>query len=157
MAREGRRRGRDNYGKMPLLVRSRESINPALRTVEVVSAPLLLVEDEPLLQRIVRHYLEDMGCRVVTASSCTEATQILDTSSALAGLITDIRLGTGQTGWDVARDARKLFPNLPIIYITADSAHQWPNQGLPKSHLLTKPFIPDKLRDIVTQWVTHAV
>jgi FixJ family two-component response regulator len=62
-----------------------------------------------------------------------------------SGLVTDIRLGTGPDGWDVARTARERNPELPIVYMTGDSAIAWPSHGVPKSILLQKPIAAAQL------------
>lgn len=58
----------------------------------------------------------------------------------LAGLVTDIRLGVGPSGWDLARQARRSRPDLPIIYMTGDSGADWPAEGVPRSLVVQKPF-----------------
>ncbi|MDP8919398.1 MAG: response regulator, partial [Pseudomonadota bacterium] len=58
-----------------------------------------------------------------------------------SGVVTDIRLGAGPTGWDVARRARELAPGIPVIYVSGDSAHEWDSRGLPNSVMITKPFV----------------
>ena len=40
-------------------------------------------------------------------------------------LITDIRM-PGPDGWSLARHARALRPDMPVIYTTGDSAVDWP-------------------------------
>jgi DNA-binding NtrC family response regulator len=59
-----------------------------------------------------------------------------------AGLVTDVRLGSGPDGWDVARHARHKKPDMPVVYMTGDSAANWAAEGVPKSLLLMKPFAP---------------
>jgi DNA-binding response OmpR family regulator len=56
------------------------------------------------------------------------------------GLVTDVDLGAGPKGWDVAHRARELNPTLPVIYVTGNSAHEWRAQGVPDSVLVQKPF-----------------
>jgi hypothetical protein len=38
-------------------------------------------------------------------------------------MITNISLGVGADGWDVARRARELTPELPVVYMSGASAH----------------------------------
>ena len=64
----------------------------------------------------------------------------IDDAPQLQGLITDIRLGVGPNGWQVARHARRKFANLPIVYVTGDSAADWTVEGVPGSVLLQKPY-----------------
>jgi DNA-binding response OmpR family regulator len=46
----------------------------------------------------------------------------------------------GPEGWQIARLARQLTANIPIIYITGDSAHEHTVQGVPGSVVVQKPF-----------------
>jgi CheY-like chemotaxis protein len=105
---------------------------------------VLLVDDEPLIQDLLRSALEDGGFSVVLAGTDEEALAALEARAArdFAGVITDVNLRSQRTGWDVARRARQLCPTLPILYVTGDSEHDWPAQGVPSSMVIPKPFAP---------------
>jgi DNA-binding response OmpR family regulator len=66
-------------------------------------------------------------------------------------LVTDINLKGRMTGWDVARKARELHPEFPIVYMTGGAAEDWGSQGVPNSILLVKPFAPAQLVTAVSQ------
>jgi DNA-binding response OmpR family regulator len=105
------------------------------------SYSVLLVEDEVLIVELARDMLEQAGYRVDVAVSGFEAVErIAQRGSHVAALVTDIRLGDGPDGWDIARVARLARPDLPVIYMTADSAGEWPTRGVPGSVVLQKPF-----------------
>lgn len=53
-------------------------------------------------------------------------------------LLTDIHLKGDLTGWDVAKRARELNPEMPVIYMTGAAANEWPSHGVPNSVLLNK-------------------
>ena len=68
---------------------------------------LLLVEDAPLVLLVAQEALESGGYAVAVAANAAEAISALDERSAqFAGLVTDVRLGDGADGWEVARHAR---------------------------------------------------
>jgi len=103
---------------------------------------VLLVEDEVLILEIVQDALEQAGFRVHAAPSSFAALELMSEGVAgLAGLVTDIRLGEGPDGWDLARHARRDRPDLPVVYMTGDSAADWPVQGVPRSKIVQKPFV----------------
>jgi DNA-binding response OmpR family regulator len=105
------------------------------------SIALLLVEDDALILHLLEEELTDAGFTVFIASNGTEAiTALDDPASNLAGIITDIRLGDGPSGWDVARHAREEASSFPVVYMTADSAGEWGAHGVPNSVLVQKPF-----------------
>jgi CheY-like chemotaxis protein len=111
-----------------------------------ITVRVLLVEDEELIQDLLKYALEEGGYEVLTASSVDEATRLLEgIAGEIGGLITDVNLGGPKSGWDVARRARELNPRIPVVYISGDSSYQWTSQGVPHSAVLSKPFVPAQL------------
>jgi DNA-binding NtrC family response regulator len=118
---------------------------------------ILLVEDEPVLLDIVRTTLGDGGYDVVVAENGSSAIRALDERpSDFVALVTDIRIGKGPSGWDVARHARALKPEVPVVYMTGDSAGEWAVHGVPKSLLLQKPFAQAQLITAVSTLLNEA-
>lgn len=114
---------------------------------------ILVVEDEDLIRDVVEETLDDGGFKVVLATSGEEAVKLLDSAEPrYRALVTDINLGRSTlTGWDVARHARSLDPELAVVYMTGDSAAEWASQGVPNSILLNKPFAPAQLVTAIAQ------
>jgi len=109
--------------------------------VQPASILVLFAEDEPLVRIATQEVLETGGFEVVPAADGREAARLLDHhGSAIRALVTDIRLGNGPSGWDVARHGRQLNPNLPIVYVSGDSGVDWPVEGVPKSIFIQKPY-----------------
>jgi CheY-like chemotaxis protein len=123
-----------------------------------VSEPVvLLVEDEPLVLLIAQDALEAGGFAVLPVQLASEAMEVLDGRIAeLSGLVTDIRLPGGADGWEIARHARELRPDLPIVYTTADGAGDWPAQGVPNSVVVQKPYAPAQLLTAIATLITAA-
>ena len=114
---------------------------------------ILVVEDDQLMQGVIEEALTDGGFEIAMASSGEQAIELLDAEKPeIRALVTDINLGRGAAnGWAVARHARQNKPDLPIVYMTGDSADEWPSKGVPNSVLLTKPFAPAQLVTAVAQ------
>ena len=114
---------------------------------------ILVVEDELLIQDLLKDTLHDGGYEVAIASSGEEAIRLLDTQNPkYRALVTDINLGRGQVdGWDVAKHARELEHDLPVVYMTGDSAGDWASRGVPNSVLITKPYAPAQILTAVSQ------
>lgn len=55
------------------------------------------------------------------------------------------------TGWEVAKQAREIDPEFPIVYMTGAAAHDWASHGVPNSILLVTPFAPAQLVTAVSQ------
>lgn len=118
---------------------------------------LLLVEDEALVLLVAQEALEAGGYAVTVAESGAEALSVLEAQSdQFAGLLTDVQLGEGPDGWEIARHARELQPSLPVVYLTADSAAEWAAQGVPNSVLVQKPYAPAQLVTAISTLVTAA-
>ena len=118
---------------------------------------LLLVEDDHLVLLVAQEALESGGYAVVVAANAAEAISVLDDRSVeLAGLVTDVRLGNGPDGWEIARHARELMPVLPVVYMTGDSAADWPIHGVPNSAVVQKPYAPAQLVTAISTLITSA-
>jgi DNA-binding response OmpR family regulator len=114
---------------------------------------ILVVEDDHLIQSIVEETLTAGGFALVIASSGENAVELLDAAEGkYRALVTDINLGRDKMdGWNVARHAREIDPEFPIVYMTGDSSPDWSSRGVPNSVLLTKPFAPAQLVTAVSQ------
>lgn len=104
---------------------------------------LLLVEDEPLIQDLLETVLSEADFRVTAALTGQEAIDLLRShGGAFHGMITDVRLSDGHSGWDLARLARTQAPDMAVVYITGDGEADWRSEGVPGSVLIIKPFAP---------------
>lgn len=119
------------------------------------SVLLLLVENEPMILHDVEDALAEGGYEVLTALSGAEAMDRLGEGKNFAGLITDIRLGDGMNGWEIARRVREVNSGVAVIYITADSASDWASQGVPGSRLVQKPFANAQLVTAISTLLTE--
>ena len=107
---------------------------------------ILVVEDDRSSGDGVKRALEEAGFRVMLAESGEKATSAFDENAGeIGGLIADVKLGGNVTGWDVARHAREVNQDLPVVYITGFYVEDWAAQGVPKSILVQKPFAPAQI------------
>jgi CheY-like chemotaxis protein len=113
--------------------------------------PVLLVEDEFLIQCIAEDSLSDAGLSPTVVASAEEAISLLETSEPqYRALITDIDLGKlRMDGWQLARRCREIHPEFPVVYVTGLGAAKWHSMGVPKSILVSKPFAPTQLVNAV--------
>jgi CheY-like chemotaxis protein len=118
---------------------------------------VLLVEDEPLVLLVAQDALEAGGYTVLPVQLASEALSVLDSRiGELSGLVTDIRLNGSTDGWEVARRARELRADLPIVYATGDSAADWPVKGVPNSVVIQKPYAGAQLLTAISTLITTA-
>jgi CheY-like chemotaxis protein len=112
-----------------------------------VSILVLVVDDEDIIHLLIGDALEEGGYSVDAATGPEQALGLLDQKHAeYRAVITDVNMGAGKpTGWDVARRARELSPDIPVIYMTGDSGEDWTANGVPNSVLILKPFAPAQI------------
>ncbi len=118
---------------------------------------ILVVEDDAPVQTIVEETLTDGGFEPAIAASGEEAvTLLMGVKGKYRALVTDVQLRGVMDGWEVAKRAREIDPEFPIVYMTGGQAAEWPSHGVPNSILLTKPFAPAQLLTAVSQLLNAA-
>jgi DNA-binding response OmpR family regulator len=118
---------------------------------------ILVVEDDDLIQSIVEDALADGGFEIAIAISGERAVELLDASDGYRALVTDIGLGRDKMdGWEVAKHAREINPEFPVVYMSGESAGDWASKGVPNSIMLSKPFAPAQLVTAVSQLLNNA-
>lgn len=107
---------------------------------------ILVIEDEPPIQTMMEDALSEGGFEPAIAPSGEEAVTLLKGRGAnYRALVTDIGLRGKINGWEVARQARDIDPQFPVVYISGASAADWASMGVPNSIMLEKPFAPAQL------------
>ncbi len=113
---------------------------------------VLLVEDDELLGVLFELALIDAGYEVARARSGMEALSKLGAEAPpVDAVVTDINLGDGPDGWQVARRARAKSADLPVIYMTGGQVDDWKPQNVAAGVLMLKPFPVNELVDRVGQ------
>jgi len=118
---------------------------------------VLLVENDELLGVLFELALCEAGYQVVRARNGVEALDALSAAPPIGLLVTDIGLGDGPDGWQVARRARARSPDIPVIYMTGARADEWLPQHVPLGVLLLKPFPIDQLVEMVGHLVSGQI
>jgi CheY-like chemotaxis protein len=120
--------------------------------VEKTAVLVLIAEDQAEIGDILSDSFKDGGYDVLLAATAEEALAALDArGQEVRALVTDIKLGSSTTGWDVARHARELKPEMPVVYMTGSESNDWPSLGVPNSILVPKPFAPAQVITAVSQ------
>ena len=111
---------------------------------------VLLVEDEPLLGELMTEALIDQGFDVHAAPDANDALRHLLSGAEVDILFTDIDLGGGMDGAQLAQLVREMRPKLPIVYTSGRRA---PEQiaAVPGSAFLPKPYSLDTVRKTLAQ------
>jgi CheY-like chemotaxis protein len=120
-----------------------------------VPRTILVVEDETDVRTIVRRQLETLGHKVLVADASTEALMLLSATGPGAPdmLLTDVVLGNGMNGVELARAARAARPDLPIVFMSGYTAVPEAQQRIRElgAPLLSKPFATPQLERAVNE------
>lgn len=102
---------------------------------------ILVVEDDADVRDVAVGMFTSLNYRTLEAANADEALRILEDESDIELLFTDVMLGNGETGPDLARRARKKFPGLRILFTSGYAKTEF-EQGDPieLGALINKPF-----------------
>jgi two-component system, cell cycle sensor histidine kinase and response regulator CckA len=119
---------------------------PRPAPVALPVGPILLVDDEPSLLRVANLCLTQAGFEVVQALDGEEALEQLEAGLRPCLIASDVAM-PGMDGLALARAARKLLPDIPILLLSGYAAavvdSDLPAEGF---RFLAKPYTPDALR-----------
>lgn len=103
---------------------------------------ILVVEDDALVRELIVSEIGESGFTVIEAETADEGLQLLS-DAAPSLLFTDIRLPGQLNGWQLAEEARRLIPGLPVMYATGytDEALRL----VPGSVFIRKPYRPSEI------------
>ena len=119
---------------------------------EIQPIRVLLVEDEFLISEWVAETLSDYGFAVRTATNAADALrQIM--SAPIDVLFTDINLPGGMDGATLARRARELLPDLPVVYASGRVNMLDSKQRVPGSLFVAKPYVPELIARLLADTV----
>ncbi len=118
-------------------------------------APLLLVEDDEALRRILARHLRGVGFAVVEAASAEEATDALQRGPRPRLVILDVNL-PGDTGWDLLRGPAMTEAGTPPV-IVASALTVGPRRlaEFGVAGYLPKPFALETLVAAVQRTLAH--
>ena len=126
---------------------SADEADKTLDQSQALSGTVLVVDDDPTVRMLVAEALRDLGCTALDAQDGSSGLRLIDSSTRIDLLITDVGLPGGMNGRQLADAARMFRPALKVLFITgyAENAvlsHGHLDTGM---HILTKPFTMDDL------------
>jgi len=117
----------------------------------MVSKPILIVDDEPIVQESIRDWLKDAGYQVATAESGEEALELVEKQD-FSVMVVDVRL-PGKTGITVLKEVKALKPEIKSIIITAYPSTELAAEAMKLGAIdyLIKPIAPDDLERLIRE------
>lgn len=117
-------------------------------TAQPAEAPrgssVLLVDDEPLLRRVLRRSLEQAGFTVAVAVDAESALAHLEQHGPPTLLVTDVIM-PGTSGVELARAVRRRWPATAVLLMTGYAPDEVVGHELGRFDVITKPFSSGEL------------
>jgi CheY-like chemotaxis protein len=116
---------------------------------------VLMVEDDVEVRNVVRTFLETLGCVVSSAATGEQALLVLAPDARFDLLLTDIALGAGMRGTQLAAEAQRRFPKLAILLMSGFSSEllDADRDSPPSWELLRKPYTRGELAQAIAKVV----
>lgn len=105
-----------------------------------MSASILIVDDQLELLAITGEFLAECGYTVSWAPNAREALTILESNRRIDILLTDIIMPGGMDGFELARRAKTVQPDLRVLYSTGKPDIVPEQIGDTFGPLLKKPY-----------------
>lgn len=103
---------------------------------------ILVVEDEPLVQKYVANQLISLGYKVSLAANGVEALRLLKEVNTFDLLFTDVIMPGGINGMKLAEECKTIRPYLPVLFTSGYTENTIVHSGRldPGVKLLSKPY-----------------
>jgi CheY-like chemotaxis protein len=110
-------------------------------------ATVLLVEDEALVREMIAEELREAGLNVIEAEDGDLAADLIAAHNDIDLLFTDIKLPGHTDGWEVARQARRRFESLPVVYASGHAISR--SAEVPNAIFFNKPYKPSAVVRVI--------
>jgi DNA-binding NtrC family response regulator len=118
---------------------------------------VLLIEDDALLRSTLCDILEEHGIEVNGLANAEDALILLGSVSSPDVLVTDVSLGDGLGGFDLADIARARHPEVEVILISGTVPADDAAMKQRHTRFLAKPFDPATLAAAIREAARHGV
>ena len=112
-----------------------------------VIATVLLVEDEALVREMIAEELREAGLNVIEAGDGDLALKLIAAHDDIDLLLTDIKLPGSTDGWEVARQARRRFASIPVVYASGHATSR--SAEVPNAVFFNKPYRPSAVVQLI--------
>ncbi|MDF5899787.1 response regulator [Pseudomonas aeruginosa] len=118
---------------------------------------MLVAEDNPVNQALLREQLEELGCRVSLAGDGRQALQLFD-SGRFDLLLSDVNM-PNMTGYELTQALRERGETLPIIGVTANALREEGERcrAVGMNSWLVKPITLHTLHELLSEFARAGV
>jgi CheY-like chemotaxis protein len=114
-----------------------------------MTAAILIVDDHLELLAFTGAFLTECGYSVSWARNASEALSILESNRPVHILLTDIVMPGGMDGFELARRAKTIRPDLMVLYSTGHTDISPEQIGQTYGPLLRKPYQSSRLTAVL--------
>jgi PAS domain S-box-containing protein len=132
-----------NAGERPRPLTSADTPMPGRREV------ILVVEDNPAIRTMTHDRLVALGYSAIPASGAEAALVALQDGAAVDLVFTDMMMPGGQTGLELARELRRVRPDLPVLLTTGYAGEMIDAELIDGFPVLRKPYRQEDLADAI--------
>jgi len=111
---------------------------------------VLVVDDDPIVRRVVQGHLSDAGYRIFEAEDGREALEVLERVGSVDLVIADSVM-PNMDGPTFVGELLRQRPSQPVLLISGYPADRESASGRPSQPFLAKPFTRDELYAKVTE------
>ena len=117
---------------------------------------VLVVDDEPAVRMLVTDVLEETGYAIIEAADGLSGLRVLQSDARIDLLISDVGMPGGMNGWQMVDAARRIRPDLKVLFITGYAEATGFGNGPMQAgmHVMTKPFAIDALGHRITELIS---
>ncbi|MEO1138440.1 MAG: ATP-binding protein [Pseudomonadota bacterium] len=108
---------------------------------------VLVVEDEAQLMEMMTELVSSFGYSVVQATNGKDAIDVLRSGKEVELLLTDVVMPGDFGGFELAKRAREIVPEIPVVYMSGYTGFSETEMGEVVAPLLQKPSSPSDLAE----------
>lgn len=118
---------------------------------------VLMVEDDPEVRNVVRAFLDALGCQATVCINAEEALLLVAPEAPFDILLSDISLGPGMRGTELASLAQQAKPDLAVLLMSGFSQEllDADSSSPPSWELLRKPYGREELKAALARVISN--
>jgi CheY-like chemotaxis protein len=112
---------------------------------------VLIAEDDAEMRALLALYTRSAGYRPLAVTGPEQALQLLVTDPSIVLIFSDVRMPEQADGIAFIRNARRRWPQIPLVVITGYTEDLAELHGTPECpvHILTKPVWAHQIEDVL--------
>jgi FixJ family two-component response regulator len=115
--------------------------------MDMLNSRVLFVADGFMCNLSSCDFLQENEFDTLTTYFASSDFAVIGKHEDLSGLVTDIDLGPGADGFEVARRIRAAYPDIAVVHISGMGRERFTAEGVRGSKFVAKPFRPSQITE----------